>query len=442
MDFNFKSRGCSNCYFCRMNDFIPHFSELDAKDELAHFQQRFCIPQVQGQDESNQKILYYCGNSLGLQPKETRNYVEQELVDWANLGVEGHLQALRPWVKYHEFLTEDMASIVGAKPEEVVVMNTLSVNLHLMMVSFYRPTPSRRKILIEYSAFPSDRYAVESQIRFHGYDPESDLIILQPENEDEYVNPAYIQQVIEQHGESIALVLIGSVNYYTGQAYPIQKITEWGHAHGCVVGFDLAHGAGNLMLNLHEDGPDFAVWCSYKYLNSGPGSLAGCFVHERHAKAYDLPRFAGWWGHNKERRFKMEAKLDLLPGAEGWQLSNPPILPMACIRASLDLFKEAGMPALRSKSLKLHKYLRDLMNSLDHSDIRLLTPESEEEHGCQVSIQIKNANKEIYHQLSAMHIVADWREPDVIRVAPVPLYNSFEDVHQLYSAFKKVLKIQ
>ncbi|MBK9270465.1 MAG: kynureninase [Saprospiraceae bacterium] len=425
-----------------MNDSIPQFAELDAQDPLAGFREKFLIPVSNSTIGGTHKMLYFCGNSLGLQPVSTRDYIRQELDDWARFGVEGHLQAMRPWVSYHEILTEDMAAVVGAKPSEVVVMNTLSVNLHLMMVSFYRPKPGRSKILIEYSAFPSDRYAVESQIRFHGYDPEIDLIILQPENEDEYVNPAYIQQVIKQHGESIALILIGSVNYYTGQAYPIRKITEWGHAQGCVVGFDLAHGAGNLLLNLHEDGPDFAVWCSYKYLNSGPGSLAGCFVHERHSKAYDLPRFAGWWGHNKQRRFLMEPKLDLLPGAEGWQLSNPPILPMACIRASLDLFKEAGMPALRTKSLKLHKYLRDLMNSLDHPEIRLLTPEVEEEHGSQVSIQIKNANKEIYHQLSALHIIADWREPDVIRVAPVPLYNSFEDVHQLYSACKKVLKIQ
>lgn len=409
---------------------------LDQQEPWAQYRDEFFIPT----DKENRPSAYFCGNSLGLQPKSSSTYVQRELEDWAKHGVHGHTEARYPWVQYHEFLTDPMAAVVGAKHDEVVVMNTLSVNLHLMMVSFYRPTPNRHKILIEYSAFPSDRYAVESQIRFHGYDPAKALIILTPEEGSEYISHEKMERVISQEGDSIALILIGSVNYYTGQAYPIQNITRWGHQQGCMVGFDLAHGAGNLHLKLHDDGPDFAVWCSYKYLNSGPGSLAGCFVHERHHNSFDIPRFAGWWGHDKINRFKMEAQLKLMRGAEGWQLSNPPILPMACMMASLEIFNRVGMEALRTRSIELHSYLRLLLESLHHPSIRLLTPESEEEHGCQLSIQIREGKKEIYEKISALNIIADWREPDVIRVAPVPLYNNFEDVHRLYTAFKTVLQ--
>ncbi|NOT37778.1 MAG: kynureninase [Saprospiraceae bacterium] len=409
--------------------------QKDRNDSLASFRSQFHFPR-----DAQGSLLYFCGNSLGLQPIQTKEYVMQELDDWSEFGVEGHLEAERPWVRYHEFLTEPMAAAVGALPHELVVMNTLTVNLHLMMVSFYRPTKSRHKILIEYSAFPSDRYAVESQIRFHGFDPKESLILLTPKDQNEYVSWENIKEVLESHGEEIALVLIGSVNYYTGQAYPIKKITDLAHKYGCKVGFDLAHGAGNLLLDLHNDAPDFAVWCSYKYLNSGPGSLAGCFVHEKHADDYEIPRFAGWWGHNKVDRFKMSPQMKLMRGAEGWQLSNPPILPMACMLSSLQLFSKAGMPALRKKSLELSEYLIQLLQSLNHPSIRILTPQSEEERGSQVSIQIRGGDKRIYNELKNIRIIADWREPDVIRVAPVPLYNSFSDVYFFYDALKNIIQ--
>lgn len=408
---------------------------LDLQDPLSGFKDRFHLPV----SPDGQAQRYFCGNSLGLQPLSTREHVLRELDDWARFGVEGHIEARFPWVRYHEFLTENMAKVVGALPSEVVVMNTLTVNLHLMMVSFYRPTPKRHKILIEFSAFPSDRYAVESQIRFHGYDPNESLIVLEPDSELEYVSHERIREVIDREGDHIALILIGSVNYYTGQAYPIKKITEWGHEKGCAVGFDLAHGAGNLLLDLHGEGPDFAVWCSYKYLNSGPGSLAGCFVHERHERSFDLPRFAGWWGHDKANRFKMEPTLRLMPGAEGWQLSNPPILPMACMMASLELFDQAGMSALRQKSLSLHQCLREQIEAIGHPNLRLLTPASKEEHGCQLSIQLLDANRKVHQRLTENQIITDWREPDVIRVAPVPLYNTFEDVYLFSQKLKEAL---
>lgn len=410
---------------------------LDQADELKHFRSKFHIPKTKDGDD----YRYFCGNSLGLQPIQARQLIDKELDDWAKYGVLGHELAAHPWVKYHEFLTEYMAEIVGAKPLEVVIMNTLSVNLHLMMVSFYRPTPKRHKILIEYSAFPSDRYAVESQIKFHGYDPASSLIILAPDQEgSSYISRDNIRQTIEKDGDTIALILIGSVNYYSGQSYPIPYITELGHKHGAFVGFDLAHGAGNLHLKLHDDGPDFAVWCSYKYLNSGPGGLAGCFVHERHSNSFDIPRFAGWWGHDKVNRFKMSPELRLMPGAEGWQLSNPPILPMASLLASLEIFHEAGIESLHRKSQQMSHYLIQLLNTLDQKWFRIISPLDPSERGCQVSIQLKHPDKSIYHQLDQKGIIADWREPDVIRVAAVPLYNTYADIFYLYSSLKTILE--
>ena len=410
---------------------------LDQADELKHFRSKFHIPKTK---EGND-YRYFCGNSLGLQPIQARQLIDKELDDWARYGVLGHELATHPWVKYHEFLTEYMAEIVGAKPLEVVIMNTLSVNLHLMMVSFYRPTPKRHKILIEYSAFPSDRYAVESQIKFHGFDPASSLIILTPDQEgSSYISKDNIRQTIEKHGDTIALILIGSVNYYSGQSYPIPYITELGHKHGALVGFDLAHGAGNLHLKLHDDGPDFAVWCSYKYLNSGPGGLAGCFVHERHSNSFDIPRFAGWWGHDKVNRFKMSPELRLMPGAEGWQLSNPPILPMASLLASLEIFHEAGIESLHRKSQHMSHYLIQLLNTMDQKWFRIISPLDPSERGCQVSIQLKHPDKNIYHQLDQKGIIADWREPNVIRVAPVPLYNTYADIFYLYSSLKTILE--
>ncbi|MBK8956631.1 MAG: kynureninase [Saprospiraceae bacterium] len=408
---------------------------LDLQDNLAAFRDRFHIPKtIEGKD-----CIYLCGNSLGLQSKGIRGIVEQELADWEKFGVHGHHDAKQPWYRYHEFLTEPMAEIIGAKPLETVVMNTLTVNVHLMLVSFYRPNAKRNKILIEYSSFPSDRYAVESQIRFHGYDPKESLIILEPEEGTDYVSQTQISRIFEKHGEQIALALIGSVNYYTGQAYPLKYLTGLAHQYGCKIGFDLAHGAGNLLLNLHDDGPDFAVWCGYKYLNGGPGSLAGCFVHERHAQDQNLPRFAGWWGHDKSKRFLMQPKFEVMPGAEGWQLSNPPILPMACLLESLLIFKEAGMQSIRKKNLTMGTLLIQWIHELNHPNIEILTPENSDERGAQLSIRLKNADKSIFNKISDKGIIADWREPDVIRIAPVALYNSYSDVASFMDIFKSVL---
>ncbi len=410
--------------------------KLDQEDKLSSFRSKFLIPKT----KEGQECIYLCGNSLGLQPTSVRNAVEQELKDWELFGVHGHHEAKFPWYRYHEFLTDSMAKVVGAQPAEVVMMNTLTVNVHLMMVSFYRPTSNRHKILIEYSAFPSDRYAVESQIRFHGYDPETSLIILQPKEGTNYIDRDQMEEVFDQHGDSIALALIGSVNYYTGQAYPIRFLTQLAHHKGIPIGFDLAHGAGNLLLSLHEDGPDFAVWCGYKYLNGGPGTLAGCFVHERHHGQAELPRFAGWWGHNKETRFKMGPKFDLMPGAEGWQLSNPPILPLACLRESLDIFQAAGMQAIRHKNLAMGSFLLEGLQAINHPNLEVITPIADEERGAQLSIRIRNADRLVFEKLTAGGVVADWREPDVIRVAPVALYNRFSELVDFLILLKKCIE--
>jgi len=406
-------------------------AKMDDQDPLHAYREQFYLPL----QKDGAPHIYLCGNSLGLQPKATRGYIEQELLDWEKFGVEGHFHARHPWMPYHEFLTKAMANVVGAKPEEVVVMNTLSVNLHLMMVSFYRPDNERFKIVIESDAFPSDRYAVESQIRFHGYDPQDALVEIRPREGEELIRMDDLEKLLEEQGSQIALVMLGGVNYYTGQVFDFKKITALGHAQGCVVGFDLAHGAGNLNLQLHDSGMDFAVWCTYKYLNSGPGSLGGCFVHERHARA-DLPRFAGWWGHNKTTRFNMRHDFDPIPGAEGWQLSNPPILSLAAIRASLDIFEEVGMKKLNEKSRQLTGYLEFLLDEIKNDDIRIITPRDPAQRGCQLSIQVKNADKSLFEKITEKGVIADWREPDVIRVAPVPLYNSFSDVYR----FAKVLE--
>lgn len=409
--------------------------EQDRNDELATYRNRFHIPK----DKNGNDLIYMTGNSLGLQPKSTKEYINQELDDWANLGVEGHTVAKHPWQHYHEFLTETMAKIVGAKPIEVVVMNTLTTNLHLMMVSFYKPTKTRYKILIEADAFPSDKYAVESQLRHHGFDAKEGLILWKARKEEELANYDDLETILEDHGDEIALLMIGGVNYYTGQFFDLKRITKLGHKYGCMVGFDCAHGAGNVALNLHDSGADFAVWCTYKYLNSGPGSLGGCFVHERYAYRKDLNRFTGWWSHNKETRFKMRDEFDLLPGAEGWQLSNPPILSMAAIRASLDLFAEIGMEKLVRKSQKLTGYFEFLLKQLGEDTIKIITPSNPEERGCQLSIQVKSADKALHAELTEAGIISDWREPDVIRCAPVPLYNSFQDVYHLVEKLKKIL---
>ena len=414
---------------------LEYAKKQDAEDALASFRNKFHIPK----NASGEELIYFCGNSLGLQPKITSEYIKEELTDWANLGVEGHVEGKHPWLPYHEFLTENMAKIVGAKPSEVVVMNTLTTNLHLMMVSFYQPTKTKYKIVVESDAFPSDKYAVESQLKFHGVNPKDGLILWKPRKGEEICRFEDLEEIMKNHGNEIALLMIGSINYYTGQSFPLKKITQLGHSYNCMVGFDLAHGAGNIQPNLHETGADFAVWCTYKYLNSGPGSLGGCFVHERHANNENLNRFAGWWGHNKKTRFNMRHEFDALPGAEGWQLSNPPILSMAAIRASLDTFAEAGFENLRKKSEKLTGFLEFLLDEMKKDAINVITPRNPEERGCQLSIQVKNADKNLHTKLTEAGVISDWREPDVIRVAPAPLYNSFEDVFRFYEKLKDVL---
>lgn len=413
---------------------IAFAKEMDQADSLSGYRAKFHVPQKDGKD-----CIYFCGNSLGLQPKATEEAILQELKDWQNLGVEGHFRAKNPWMPYHEFLTQHYAAIVGAKPSEVVAMNTLTVNLHLMMVSFYRPTPSRFKILIEKGAFPSDRYAVESQIKFHGYDPADGLIELAPREGEKTLRTEDILAVITTRGHEIALILPGGVNYYTGQLFDMEVLTKAGHEKGCLVGFDLAHAAGNVPLKLHEWGVDFACWCSYKYLNSGPGSVAGCFVHERHGKDSALPRFAGWWGHDKKTRFKMEPDFVPIEGAEGWQLSNPPILSLAAVKASLEIFAQAGMEALRAKSIKLTGYLEFLLDDLDSDAFSIMTPRDPAARGCQISIVVHENGKRVFTALEEAGVICDWREPDCIRVAPVPLYNSFEDVYNFVGIFSKNL---
>lgn len=408
---------------------------LDNQDKLAHLRSQFHIPK----DKNGNDWLYFTGNSLGLQPKNTQKYIQQELDDWANYGVEGHFEAKNPWLPYHEFLTENMAKIVGAKSLEVVVMNTLTTNLHLLMVSFYQPTKTNYKIVIESDAFPSDRYAVQSQLKFHGFDVEEGLIEWKPRKGEELLNIEDLEAIVDEQGDEIALLLIGGVNYYTGQYLDIKKIAEIGHAKNCMVGIDLAHGAGNISPELHDSGVDFAAWCTYKYLNSGPGSLGGLFVHEKHAHNKELPRFSGWWNHNKETRFNMRQSFDVMPGAEGWQLSNPPILSMAAIKASLDMFAEVGMEALREKSEKLTGYFEFLINQIDSDSIKIITPSNPKERGCQLSLQVKNADKSLHTKLTQNNIITDWREPDVIRCAPVPMYNSFEDVYRMVTILKDLL---
>jgi len=414
---------------------IEYAKDQDLRDPLAHYRTKFHIPK----NEEGNEWLYFTGNSLGLQPKETKNHIKQELDDWANLGVEGHFEAKNPWMPYHEFLTETMAQIVGAKPIEVVIMNTLTTNLHLLMVSFYQPTKLKHKILIESDAFPSDRYAVETQLKFHGFDPSDSLIEWSPRQGETLLNIEDLESILESQGEEIALLLIGGVNYYTGQYLDLKKISQLGHEKGCKVGIDLAHGVGNIQPNLHESGVDFAAWCTYKYMNSGPGSLGGIFVHERYANDQTLKRFAGWWSQNKATRFDMRQPLDITPGAEGWQLSNPPILSMAAIKASLELFNEVGMNALIKKSRLLTGYLEYLILELNNKNISIITPRDPEQRGCQLSIQVKNANKSLHTKLTEAHVITDWRTPDVIRCAPVPFYNSFEDVFKMVEQLKTIL---
>jgi len=409
--------------------------QLDQEDPISYLRNEFHIPR----DKDGKEWLYFTGNSLGLQPKITSKYIEQELDDWANFGVEGHFEAKNPWLSYHELLTDAMAKVVGAKPVEVVVMNTLTTNLHLLMVSFYQPSKTKYKIIIESDAFPSDRYAVQSQLSFHGFDPEEALIEWKPKDGKELLELEDLKSILDSQGDEVALLLIGGVNYYTGQYLDIKKIAELGHAKKCMVGIDLAHGAGNIQPDLHDSSIDFAAWCTYKYLNSGPGSLSGLFVHEKHAQRKDLPRFAGWWNHNKETRFNMRQPFDVMEGAEGWQLSNPPILSMAAIKASLDIFEKVGMDALVKKSKKLTGFFEYLVNEIASDTIKIITPTNPNERGCQLSLQVKNADKSLHKKLTENNIITDWREPDVIRCAPVPMYTSFEDVYHMVTILESLL---
>lgn len=409
--------------------------QLDEADPLRAYRSEFLFPKAK---DGSTKV-YLCGNSLGLQPKQTSAFIQQELQDWANLGVEGHSDATHPWMTSNEDLAGSMAKIVGALPQEVVIMNTLTVNLHLMMVSFYKPTPKRFKIVIESDAFPSDIYAVKSQLKFHNIDPKEGLLLWKPRPGEHLCRTEDFEQIIEEHGDEVALVMIGSTNYYSGQSYDLKRITEVSKTKDITVGFDLAHGAGNIQPNLHDIGADFAVWCTYKYLNSGPGSLGGCFIHEKHIADEHINRFVGWWGHNKDSRFNMRVDFDPIPTADGWQLSNPPILSLAGTRSSLDLFEKAGFDNIRKKSVLLTGFLEFLIDDLDMEEISILTPRSPEERGCQLSIQVKNANKSLFHQLMDKGVVADWREPDVIRIAPAPLYNSYTDVFTFVQILKNCL---
>lgn len=403
---------------------IEFAQSLDNNDPFKEYRKKFHIPA----GKEGIELIYFAGNSLGLQPKTVRQYVEQELLDWEKMGVEGHMFARNPWLPYHEFLTDQTAALVGALPEEVVNMNSLTVNLHLMMVSFYRPTPSRNKILIEANAFPSDHYAVQSQIKYHGYDPEESLVEMKPRPGEDIIRTEDILEKIENDGESIALIMFAGVNYYTGQAFEMEKITDAGHKKGCFVGFDLAHAAGNLKLDLHNWDCDFAVWCSYKYLNGGPGAIAGAFVNKRHLLDMTIPKFWGWWGQDKATRFLMDHDFRPIPTVESWQLSNPPILQLAALRASLDIFHEAGMDALREKSELLTGYMEYLVNENNNGNIEIITPENKTERGCQLSIRAKLNGKFLHKKLNNAGVICDWREPDVIRCAPVPLYNTFMDI--------------
>jgi len=417
---------------------------MDQQDPLAKIRNEFSIPKT----SDGKSEIYFCGNSLGLQPKLSAEYVRRELDQWANLGVEGHFEGDFPWMPYHEFLSEGFAELVGAETNEVVCMNTLTANLHFMMVSFYRPTQTRHKILIEEHAFPSDHYAVESQIKFHRLDPDESMLLLKPRAGEETIRNEDVLSLIEKEGDSIALVMLPGVQYYTGQVFDMQSITELAHKKGCMVGFDLAHAAGNIEMQLHDWNVDFACWCTYKYLNSGPGSVAGCFVHQNHHDNKDLPRFAGWWGHDKTTRFKMENKFVPIKSAEAWQLSNPPVLSLAAIRGSLDTIKKAGgICQLRAKAIKLTGYLRFLLESELNDKLDILTPSETKFSGSQLSLALKlqegdpsDKGKHIFNAIEKEGVTGDWRYPNVIRVSPVPQYNSFEDVYQFVQILKAAIE--
>jgi kynureninase len=404
-------------------------AELDAADGLAAYRERFRIPLA----ADGRPSAYFCGNSLGLQPVRAETLVREEMEDWSRLAVDGHFDARRPWFKYHEQFREPTARLVGALPGEVVVMNGLTVNLHLMLVSFFRPEGKRRCILMEENAFPSDTYAAQSQLALHGLDPSTDLLIARAREGETAVRTEDFAELLDRHGDRISLVLLGGVNYYSGQLFDLPRITRMAHDRGCAVGLDLAHAAGNVPLRLHDWDVDFAVWCSYKYLNAGPGAVAGCFVHERRAADPDLLRLGGWWGNDPETRFRMhlEERFRPVAGADSWQLSNPPVLALAPLLASLEIFDEVGMDALREKSQRLTGYLEAWVDHVADLRVEIITPRDPAARGCQLSLLVRERGKDLFAAVQAAAIVGDYREPDVVRVAPVPLYNSFHDIWRL-----------
>lgn len=410
--------------------------DLDGSDALAHFRSHFHFPQKDGKP-----CIYLCGNSLGLQPDTTQEFIDDELNHWRTYGVEGHFTGSKPWVSYHQNSKESLSRLVGAGTHEVVAMNNLTSNLHLAMASFYRPSGKRTKILIEKGAFPSDFYAVHSQIATKGGDPSADLVELETPDGAEYIPTKLIVDTIESLGDELALVMFPGVQYYTGQFFDIRRITEATHNVGAYAGFDLAHAVGNLPLQLHDDNVDFAVWCTYKYLNSGPGGVGGLFIHERHGKNKELPRLSGWWGHDAEARFKMANQINPIPSVDGWQLSNVNILSHAAHLASLTLFDEAGIHSLRAKSIQLTGLMEEMImdSTVLKNQIKILTPSNPEERGCQLSLYLLNHGKSIFEALVEKGVIMDWREPNVIRVAPVPLYNSFSDVVEFVSILEQAI---
>ncbi len=411
---------------------------LDAQDELRKYRDEFHFPHVNGK-----QVIYFTGNSLGLQPKRTKSYVDEVMADWANLAVEGHFYSDKPWWDYQERFAVPLSDIVGAKPAEVGVMNTLTVNLHLLMVSFYNPTPHKYKIICEEKAFPSDQYMFQSQVKFHGFDPKDAIVEIKRREGEANIRLEDVLAKIEEVGSELALVLIGGVNYYTGQVFDMKTITAAGQKHGAYVGWDLAHAAGNIKLNLHDWNIDFAAWCSYKYMNSGPGNASGFFVHEKHHNDKELKRFAGWYGHNKERRFKMEPDFDPVHGADGWQISNLPILSLAPYLASVEMFAEVGMDKLITKRKLITSYLEFILHEIDNelegADFEILTPSNQEERGCQLSVYLHGQGRELFDRLMKNGVITDWREPNVIRLAPAPFYCSFEDMYEFGQILKELI---
>ncbi len=415
---------------------LAYAQARDAADALGHFRQQFAHPV----GERGEPLVYLCGHSLGLQPLGARQRVNEELDDWATLGVRAHEAARRAWIPYHELMTGGLAALAGAHPSEVVAMNSLTVNLHLMLASFYRPSGNRTRILIEAQAFPSDRHAVAAQIRWHGLDPATTLLELAPADGGGEISAEQVEYFLEHRGAEVALVLWPGTQYLSGQVFDLARIAAAARRAGCVVGFDLAHSIGNVPLHLHDSGADFGVWCSYKYLNAGPGAIGGCFVHERHAHAPSLPRLAGWWGHDPATRFAMGPQFNAAPGAAGWQVSNPPILSAAPLLSSLELFAQAGLTHLRAKSVALTGFLAFLLDPLP---LQILTPTGVASRGCQLSLRLDSsarAGRAVFEHLQRAGMVCDWREPDVIRVAPVPLYNGFEDVFRFATALEAALR--